>query len=171
MYSDYECTEIVPVSDGYAIRAKCKKINFGKRDIIDYVDANKYNECDEEKDGMDLFFDKVNICQEIWDCFLSVDQQHNDKYYLANIVLSGINTCYEGLSERIRAGIIKLLSHIPDANVIASNVKVIASSEREHSAWIGGSILGSLSTFEAMWITRADYDEKGPSVVMKRVHF
>eukprot|EP00483_Globobulimina_turgida_P003250 UN03255 len=169
VYSDYECTEIVPVYEGYSIRAACKKINFGKRDILDYLDENKYNETDilKLKDGMDLFFDKINICVEIWECILSVTKLYPDdervrRDYLQNIVLSGMNTCYSGLSERIKDEMIKLVSNITDANV-----KVIAPPEREQSAWIGGSILGSLSTFKAMWITRAEYEGNGASVVEK----
>lgn len=33
-------------------------------------------------------------------------------------------------------------------------VKVIAPPERKYSVWIGGSILGSLSTFQRMWISK-----------------
>merc|ERR1711890_124099 len=47
-------------------------------------------------------------------------------------------------------------------------IKVIAPSERKYSVWIGGSILSSLSTFQGMWITKADYDECGPSVVHRK---
>ncbi|WP_443696474.1 hypothetical protein [Pseudomonas sp.] len=41
-------------------------------------------------------------------------------------------------------------------------IKVVAPPERKYSVWIGGSILASLSTFQAMWITRKDYDGVGP---------
>merc|ERR1712193_164007 len=34
-------------------------------------------------------------------------------------------------------------------------------ADRKHSVWIGGSILASLSTFQAMWITKEEYDESG----------
>ncbi len=36
-----------------------------------------------------------------------------------------------------------------------------------HSTWIGGSIMASLSTFQDMWITREAYDEEGPLVARK----
>ena len=38
-------------------------------------------------------------------------------------------------------------------------VKVIACSERELSAWIGGSILSSLSNMDSRWFTKTKYEE------------
>ncbi|KAI4341276.1 hypothetical protein MLD38_026016 [Melastoma candidum] len=32
----------------------------------------------------------------------------------------------------------------------------------------GGSILASLSTFQQMWIAKAEYDESGPSIVHRK---
>ena len=37
--------------------------------------------------------------------------------------------------------------------------------EREYGAWIGGSILASLSSHHGHWITQREYEETGPSVV------
>jgi actin-related protein len=45
--------------------------------------------------------------------------------------------------------------------------KIIAAPERKYSVWIGGSILGSLSTFGQMWISKQEYDECGPSIVQR----
>ena len=39
----------------------------------------------------------------------------------------------------------------------SAKVKIIAPPERKYSAWIGGSILGSLSTFQQMWISKEEY--------------
>lgn len=44
-------------------------------------------------------------------------------------------------------------------------VKIIAPPERKYSTWIGGSILASLSTFQQMWVSKEQYDERGPSVI------
>ncbi|KAL5968939.1 Actin-1, partial [Taenia solium] len=38
-------------------------------------------------------------------------------------------------------------------------VKAIAPSERKYSAWIGGSILASLSTFKMTWFNKQEGDE------------
>ena len=47
-------------------------------------------------------------------------------------------------------------------------VNIIASPERNYSQWIGGSILSSLSTFDQMWINKAEYDESGPTIVHRK---
>ena len=49
-----------------------------------------------------------------------------------------------------------------------TRIYIVASPERKLSAWIGGSILGSLSTFQKMWITKQEYNECGPSIVHRK---
>lgn len=43
--------------------------------------------------------------------------------------------------------------------------QVIAPPERKHSAWLGGSILASLSTFKQMCISKQEYEESGASII------
>jgi actin-related protein len=47
-------------------------------------------------------------------------------------------------------------------------VKVLAPPERKYSVWMGGSILSGLSTFGSMWITKAEYDEVGATIVHRK---
>lgn len=44
-------------------------------------------------------------------------------------------------------------------------IRVIDDSERDYAAWVGASILTSLSIFENMWISRRQYNEYGPSIM------
>ncbi len=46
--------------------------------------------------------------------------------------------------------------------------RLIEDSDRPYTAWIGGSILGSLSTFEKIWVSKEEYDESGPSIVHRK---
>jgi len=78
-----------------------------------------------------------------------------------NIVLSGGTTMFPGLSERMT----KELSAITPAG---TTIRVVAPPERKYSVWIGGSILSSLNTFQQSWITKAEYDECGPSIVHRK---
>jgi len=78
-----------------------------------------------------------------------------------NVVLSGGTTMFPGIGERLH----KEMTALAPASM---KVKVIAPPERKYSVWIGGSILTSLSTFQTMWITKAEYDESGPAVVHKK---
>jgi len=47
-------------------------------------------------------------------------------------------------------------------------VKIIASADRYYSVWTGGSTLSSLSTFEAQWITKEEYEESGAEIVHRK---
>merc|ERR1719327_1922943 len=67
----------------------------------------------------------------------------------ANIVLSGGTTMYPGIGERMT----KELTALAPSTM---KIKVVAPPERKYSVWIGGSILSSLSTFQSMWISKAE---------------
>lgn len=47
-------------------------------------------------------------------------------------------------------------------------VKALCPPERRFSAWIGGSILAMLSSFQPMFITKDEYGELGPSIVHRK---
>ena len=84
---------------------------------------------------------------------------HDDLF--GNIVLEGGGSMFQGLSDRLDFELKNLLAK-------GSKLKVIAPPERKYSQWIGASILSSLSSFEKNWITPADYEEFGRSVIHKR---
>jgi len=78
-----------------------------------------------------------------------------------NVCLSGGTTMITGLPERLNK---ELVSLAPST----IKIKIVAPAERKFSVWIGGSILSSLSTFQAMWISKSEYDEAGPSIVHRK---
>jgi len=79
----------------------------------------------------------------------------------SNIVLSGGTTMFPGVGERMT----KELTALAPSTM---KIKVVAPPERKYSVWIGGSILSSLSTFQQMWISKAEYDESGPAIVHRK---
>jgi actin-related protein len=79
----------------------------------------------------------------------------------SNVVLAGGSTMFPGIAERLT----KELTALAPASTA---IKVVAPPERRFSPWIGGSILTSLSTFQQMWISKAEYDESGPSIVHRK---
>jgi actin beta/gamma 1 len=83
------------------------------------------------------------------------------KDFYSNIILSGGNTMFPGIAERIT----KELTALAPKTV---QLRVVAPPERKYGAWIGGSVLASLSAFQQMWITKKEYDEFGPSIVHKK---
>jgi actin-related protein len=78
-----------------------------------------------------------------------------------NIVISGGTTMFPGTADRLQ----KEISSLAPSTM---KVRVIAPPERKYSVWIGGSILGSLSTFQQMWVTKQEYDECGPGIVHRK---
>jgi hypothetical protein len=55
--------------------------------------------------------------------------------------------------------------HTPGWRVKVTSPNV---SERAICSWLGGSILGSLGTFQDMWISRKDYEEFGAAIVNRK---
>lgn len=50
-------------------------------------------------------------------------------------------------------------------------LKVISASgavERKFGAWVGGSILSSLGSFQQLWISKQEYDEGGKAIVQSK---
>eukprot|EP01083_Nonionella_stella_P189410 700340_1 len=80
-----------------------------------------------------------------------------------HIVLSGGTTFMNGFPER--------LEH--EMNELHQNkcqIKLCAPPERKYSSWIGGSIVGSLTSFEPWIITKQEYNESGSSILYRKAH-
>ncbi|KAJ3678164.1 hypothetical protein LUZ60_001967 [Juncus effusus] len=78
-----------------------------------------------------------------------------------HIMLSGGSTMFPGIANRMNKEITALA---PD-NI---NISVKAPPWRKYSVWIGGSILACLSTFQPKWISKAEYQEYGSSIVHRK---
>jgi len=96
------------------------------------------------------------LFQSIMKCDVDI---RKDLY--SNVVLSGGNTMFEGIGERIA----KELTALAPSTM---QIKVDAPPERKYSVWIGGSILSALSSFQQMWISKGEYDEAGPTIVHRK---
>jgi actin-related protein len=78
-----------------------------------------------------------------------------------NIVLSGGSTMFPGIADRLNKELVAIVSS-------ATKVKIVAPPERKYSVWIGGSILGSLSSFQQMWVSKQEYEESGPAIIHRK---
>lgn len=70
-----------------------------------------------------------------------------------------------GLQTRMRW---ETLAAIPSA--FKPRLLEAAPSERLFGAWIGGSILASLGTFQQMWVSRTEWEEEGAAVLERKCH-
>ncbi|XP_033078876.1 actin-related protein T2-like [Trachypithecus francoisi] len=83
------------------------------------------------------------------------------KILFGEIVLSGGTTLFHGLDDRL----LKELEQLASKD---TPIKITAPPDRWFSTWIGASIVTSLSSFKQMWVTAADFQEFGSSVVQRR---
>ena len=107
-------------------------------------------------DGME--YDGIH--QIVFDSIMKCNYDRKDLF--ANIVLSGGSSMFEGLAERLKKEITALAPQ-------TMNVKVVAPPKRKYAAWVGGTIVASLTTFPKMVITKAEYEETGPSIVHRLI--
>ena len=78
-----------------------------------------------------------------------------------NVVLAGGSTLFPGFGGR-------LLHEVRQLAPEHTRLRISAPPNRISSAWSGGSILASLSTFKNMWVSKEDYDEHGSDILHQR---
>jgi actin-related protein len=81
---------------------------------------------------------------------------------LSGVVLAGGATAARGFAAR-------LLADVRASAPRDARVRVWAPADRKTLAWLGGSVLASLSTFRDMWVTRAAWEEEGPRALARFV--
>lgn len=82
---------------------------------------------------------------------------------VANVLLCGGGASLPGLSERLNADLNRMPTFGRVRVQMGSSV-----NERRHAAWIGGSILASLGSFQQLWLTMAEYREHGASYIERK---
>ncbi|KAK7074697.1 hypothetical protein SK128_025774 [Halocaridina rubra] len=107
-----------------------------------------------------LGMENAGIHETIYTSIMKCDVDIRRELF-ANTVLSGGTTMYPGFSKR-------MMKEMKAMAPSAMKIKIIAPPERKYSVWIGGSILGSLSSFQQMWISKKEYDESGPVIVHRK---
>lgn len=100
------------------------------------------------------------IHQRIYNSIMKCDVDIRKDLY-GNILLTGGTTVFPGLADRLSKAITTIAPN-------GMKIKVVAPPERKYSVWIGGSILASLSCFQQMWISKAEYEESDPALVHRK---
>lgn len=102
----------------------------------------------------------LGIHELVRECVMRCDVEVRKELY-QSILLAGGTTLFQGFQNRLATEVQRFAPEQVRAKVMAPN-------ERMFSAWIGGSILGSLTTFRQMWIGAPEYHEHGTSVVHRK---
>jgi actin-related protein len=101
--------------------------------------------------GVDgLVLDAIRLCDS---------STHRDMY--AGVCLTGGASDMGGVYERLTSGLAEAYHKV---RVLAAT----GSLERKYCAWTGGSILGTFSEFQRMWMSKSEYEENGASFVHKK---
>ena len=77
---------------------------------------------------------------------------------LGNIVLGGGNSLITGFDDRLQK---EVASRVPGSVV----VRTMSFPCRKYSTWLGGSVLGTVSTLPCLWTSKAEYEEEGANIV------
>merc|ERR1719382_2036110 len=123
--------------------------------IYELPDGNKINLITERFRVPEVMFDPM-ICgremmgmhQATFKCIQSCDIDLRRDLF-KNIVLSGGNTMFPGIAERLTQEIKALAPQKID-------VKVIASPQRRYLVWMGASVVSQLTTFQNMLIWKSE---------------
>jgi len=82
----------------------------------------------------------------------------------ANLMVTGGNSLIMGFTERLNHDLAHRSSAAMKLRVTGANMPI----ERRFGAWIGGSIVSSLGTFQQLWIGKGEYEEAGKAIVGKK---
>jgi actin len=102
---------------------------------------------------------RAGVHQCVFDAIRACDLELRNSLF-ANVVLSGGNTLFPGMADRLTRELAALAES-------ARRIHVVAPPERSFAAWIGGSIAAAIAP-RGMWISRAEYDEFGPQIVTRK---
>ena len=114
-----------------------------------YINPSEY-----EKSQVKLLGIHEATFQSIMACDVDIQKE-----LFSNVVLTGGSSRFPGLCQRMRSELSKMVSGSVHVDVVCE------SRERPFSAWIGGSILSSLSTFKTMQMSRGDYEDGGSAAI------
>ncbi|KAI5702725.1 hypothetical protein M8J76_017301 [Diaphorina citri] len=81
-----------------------------------------------------------------------------------SVIVTGGNSFIQGFPERLNRDLSVRIPASMKLKLISAN----GSAERRFGAWIGGSILASIGTFQQMWISSQEYEEGGKGQVDRK---
>jgi len=80
----------------------------------------------------------------------------------SNIVLAGGTTMFMGIGDRLQ----KELRCLAPGYM---KIQILTTPNRMYRSWIGAAMLANVRDFsQSSWITKADYDEAGPTILSRQ---
>lgn len=81
-----------------------------------------------------------------------------------NVIVTGGNSNLQGFTDRLTRDI---QTKVPQSMRLKVHAQQ-GNSEKRYAAWLGGSIFGSLGSFQHLWISKQEYEEAGKVIVRSR---
>jgi len=85
------------------------------------------------------------------------------KDLLLNVVVAGSGSKFPGFDSRLNKELVDLVPSTYRVKITAGK-----GEERSNAAWIGGSILTSLGSFQQLWLSKQEYEELGSTLGVQR---
>lgn len=100
------------------------------------------------------------IHELVFDCMLKNDLDFR-RELANNLIVTGGNTLFSNYNDRLQRELSMLLPTI-------LKIRCLSLSDRLYASWLGGAIVSALTAFQPMWISRAEYDDCGPSIIHRK---
>ncbi|KAI6198282.1 actin [Aphelenchoides fujianensis] len=81
----------------------------------------------------------------------------------SNIIVTGGNSLINGYTERLNHDLARRCNP-----TVKLRLPQCQPTERRYGAWIGGSIVSSLGSFQQLWISKSEFEESGKALIDKR---
>ncbi|EED89473.1 actin related protein centractin-like protein [Thalassiosira pseudonana CCMP1335] len=145
-----------------ASRCDIAELYFGNDE---YNTTQREKVLDESNDQYFHYFTSSSPAQMVCDAAFRCDRDQQASL-LGNVVVCGGGAYENAFPDRLREEI----EAIVHRHTMGWRVKVTSPNinERGICSWLGGSILGSLGTFQDMWISKRDYEEFGSAIVNRK---
>lgn len=161
VYSGEGYSSAVVVVDGVVLGHAAVRVGLGGGGEGGFAlpDGNVVDLGGDDRGALKALFDGPGIGSVVSEALRKCDR-HVRKDVVGNVVFSGRNTRVPGVDLGLER---ELRSLFPEWNG-----RVRPPVDADHSAWVASSMRASLSTFKAMTITYAEYDETGPTMVNRK---
>ncbi|KAL3313251.1 Actin-like 6A [Cichlidogyrus casuarinus] len=134
--------------------------------------------------NMDFTYERFRIAENLFDPAILPETKGNSMLSMSHTVTSSISLCDIDIRPSMYSNILvvgglssilgfgdRLQKDLNNKTPSSLRVKVnlpASVAERRFSSWIGGSILGSLGTFQQLWISKQEYEENGKAIIDKK---
>ena len=144
--------------DGQCIRIGNERFRACEQLFGGFINLNNEEMGDDNKKlfNKNAAFNNSGIHHMINQSIRCVNADDLKQEFYQNIVLSGGSTLFKGLTARLKTELAKITDE---------SCNIVANEKRKYLAWIGGSIISSLTHFQQQFITKDEYEEHGQRIV------